>query len=296
MPRPPARAIIGGMVKTPAGKKPAPRKSSSAKNLATAEAGEAESAALTPRQQRFVEEYLVDLNGTQAAIRAGYSARTANEQAARLLANVSVRSAIERGKSEVAARTGASVDELVSRMRQIILADPRELVKIKTGCCRYCYGDGHQYQRSEDERAYDLERWLMKGKAESDFDEKGGSGFNPALRPVEACPVCGGDGESRVVPLDTSTLSPGAALLYAGAKQTKYGLEVQMVSKEAMYEKLMRHLGGYAKDNEQAGKAIGAAVKELNDSERAVRMARMFEGNPGALVAMLQSFAQKAKA
>ena len=148
-------------------------------------------------------------------------------------------------------------------MRQIILADPRELVKIKTGCCRYCYGDGHQYQRSEDERAYDLERWLMKGKAESDFDEKGGSGFNPALRPVEACPVCGGDGESRVVPLDTSTLSPGAALLYAGAKQTKYGLEVQMVSKEAMYEKLMRHLGGYAKDNEQAGKGIADLAKAI---------------------------------
>ncbi len=252
------------MVKTPAGKKPAPRKSSSAKNLATAKAGaRAESAALTPRKQRFVEEYLLDLNGTQAAIRAGYSAHTANEQAARLLANVSVRSAIERGKSDVAARTGASVDELVSRMRQIILADPRELVKIKTGCCRYCYGDGHQYQRSEDERAYDLERWLMKGKAESTFDEKGGSGFNPALRPVDTCPVCGGDGESRVVPLDTSTLSPGAALLYAGAKQTKYGLEVQMVSKEAMYEKLMRHLGGYAKDNEQAGKGIADLAKAI---------------------------------
>ena len=263
MPRPTARATIGGMVKNPAGKKPAPRKSSRSKNLATAEAGEAESAALNPKQQRFVEEYLVDLNGTQAAIRAGYSAHTANEQAARLLANVSVRSAIARGKSDVAARTGASVDELVSRMRQIILADPRELVKIKTGCCRYCYGHGHQYQRSEDERAYDLERWLMKGKAESDFDEKGGSGFNPALRPVETCPVCGGDGESRVVPLDTSTLSPGAALLYAGAKQTKYGLEVQMVSKEAMYEKLMRHLGGYAKDNEQAGKGIADFAKAI---------------------------------
>ena len=263
MPRPTARATIGGMVKTPAGKKPATRKSSSEKNLATAKAGEAESAALNPKQQRFVEEYLVDLNGTQAAIRAGYSAHTANEQAARLLANVSVRSAIARGKSDVAARTGASVDELVSRMRQIILADPRELVKIKTGCCRYCYGHGHQYQRSEDERAYDLERWLMKGKAESDFDEKGGSGFNPALRPVDTCPVCGGDGESRVVPLDTSTLSPGAALLYAGAKQTKYGLEVQMVSKEAMYEKLMRHLGGYAKDNEQAGKGIADLAKAI---------------------------------
>ena len=52
---------------------------------------------LTPRQARFVKEYLVDLNGTQAAIRAGYSSRTANEQAARLLANISVKAAVEAG-------------------------------------------------------------------------------------------------------------------------------------------------------------------------------------------------------
>jgi hypothetical protein len=48
---------------------------------------------LTPKQRRFVDEYLVDLNATQAAIRAGYSPRTANEQGARLLANASVAAA-----------------------------------------------------------------------------------------------------------------------------------------------------------------------------------------------------------
>ena len=49
---------------------------------------------MTPKR-RFVDEYLVDLNATQAAIRAGYSARTANEQGARLLANASVAAAAE---------------------------------------------------------------------------------------------------------------------------------------------------------------------------------------------------------
>lgn len=52
---------------------------------------------LTPKQQRFVQEYLKDLNGTQAAIRAGYSPRTANEQAARLLAKVSVATLVSDG-------------------------------------------------------------------------------------------------------------------------------------------------------------------------------------------------------
>lgn len=43
--------------------------------------------ALTPKQQRFVEPFLLDLNATQAAIRAGYSERTANQQSPRLLEN-----------------------------------------------------------------------------------------------------------------------------------------------------------------------------------------------------------------
>lgn len=50
---------------------------------------------MTPKQERFVAEYVKDLNGTQAATRAGYSARTANEQGARLLANASVSQAIQ---------------------------------------------------------------------------------------------------------------------------------------------------------------------------------------------------------
>ena len=54
--------------------------------------------ALTPKQQRFVEEYLIDLNATQAAIRAGYSAKTAKQQGQRLLTNVDVQTAVESGR------------------------------------------------------------------------------------------------------------------------------------------------------------------------------------------------------
>lgn len=56
--------------------------------------------ALTPKQQRFVEEYLIDLNATQAAIRAGYSADTADVQGPRLLGNVRVMEAINALKAE----------------------------------------------------------------------------------------------------------------------------------------------------------------------------------------------------
>ena len=92
-------------------------------------------------------------------------------------------------------------------------------------------------------------------------------------------------------------LSDDMAAAIASVEIDEYGkVKYKLWDKGAAQEKLAKYLGLYAKDNEQAGKALGAAVKELNDSERAVRMARMFEGNPGALVAMLQSFAQKAKA
>ncbi|WP_093231797.1 terminase small subunit [Thermoflavimicrobium dichotomicum] len=60
---------------------------------------------LTPKQQRFVEEYLIDLNATQAAIRAGYSKKTAEAIASRLLRNVKVQTAIQQAKKERSERT-----------------------------------------------------------------------------------------------------------------------------------------------------------------------------------------------
>lgn len=54
---------------------------------------------LTPRQEAFVQEYLIDLNATQAATRAGYSVKTANEQGARLLANARVAARVAEAKT-----------------------------------------------------------------------------------------------------------------------------------------------------------------------------------------------------
>jgi phage terminase small subunit len=57
------------------------------------------SSSLTPKQSRFVEEFLLDLNAKQAAIRAGYSLKTAKQQASRLLTNVDVAAAADKGKA-----------------------------------------------------------------------------------------------------------------------------------------------------------------------------------------------------
>ena len=59
---------------------------------------------LTAKQERFVEEDIVDLNATQAAIRAGYSPKTANREGSRLLSNVDIQAAVSEGMDEDAAQ------------------------------------------------------------------------------------------------------------------------------------------------------------------------------------------------
>ena len=74
---------------------------------------------LTPKQRRFVDEYLIDLNATQAAIRAGYSEKTANEQGARLLVNVSILTAIQAAQVARQERTELTQDEVVNDFREL---------------------------------------------------------------------------------------------------------------------------------------------------------------------------------
>ena len=71
---------------------------------------------MTPKQQRFVEEFAVDLNATQAAIRSGYSAKTAAQQAARLLTNVKVRAGVAARQSESAERLNLSKDWVLKQL------------------------------------------------------------------------------------------------------------------------------------------------------------------------------------
>jgi len=83
---------------------------------------------LTARQSRFVDEYLKDLNGTQAAIRAGYSERTANEQSARLLAKVSVQQAVESRKAQRCERTKIDADYVLHRLVEIDQMDVLDIL------------------------------------------------------------------------------------------------------------------------------------------------------------------------
>lgn len=83
--------------------------------------------ALTPKQRCFVAEYLIDLNATQAAIRSGYSAKTANEQGAQLLSKAHVREAIDAGKSKRSEKLDVDAEFVLQRLVAEVNADLADL-------------------------------------------------------------------------------------------------------------------------------------------------------------------------
>lgn len=79
---------------------------------------------LTRRQQRFVDEYLIDLNATQAAIRAGYSAKTAPQAASRLLTNVEIAATVNKTMGERAEKLEITAASITTRL--VAIADKAE--------------------------------------------------------------------------------------------------------------------------------------------------------------------------
>jgi len=85
---------------------------------------------LTPKQKRFVAEYLIDLNATQAAIRAGYSKNTAVAQGGRLLANVNIAAAVQRGAERREKRTEITQDKVLRELAAIGFYDISDFAKV----------------------------------------------------------------------------------------------------------------------------------------------------------------------
>jgi len=203
---------------------------------------------LTDKQRLFVREYLVDLNATQAAIRAGYSADTADVQGPRLLGNVRVSEAIDDALTKREQRIEITQDMVLQRWWAIANADPNDLVHLRRLCCRYCFGYDHHYQWLDEAEYQAAVRREMKASKEEDREpllpsDAGGYGFDKTLRPHPKCPQCGGEGRLSVYMEDTKHTTPEGRLLYAGIKETKDGIEIKMRNQDKALELVARHLG-----------------------------------------------------
>ena len=83
---------------------------------------------MTEKQQRFVDEYLIDLNATQAAIRAGYSVKTAKDIGCQNLAKLNIQQAISEKMAERSKRTGVNQDRIVLELAKIAFVNAVDVI------------------------------------------------------------------------------------------------------------------------------------------------------------------------
>jgi phage terminase small subunit len=84
-------------------------------------------AGFTPKQERFIEEYLRDFNATQAAIRAGYKPRTAYSTGQENLKKPEIAEAIAARRARLAEEAGVTAERVVRELGRIAFFDPRRL-------------------------------------------------------------------------------------------------------------------------------------------------------------------------
>lgn len=197
---------------------------------------------LTAQQRRFVAEYLKDGNATQAAIRAGYSKKSAEQIGYQLLQKTSVAQAIAQQQKASIARTLGGADEVLAQMWQLATFDANQLSQYRRGACRYCWGFGHQYQW-RDMVEFEEKRLEATERDKREPVDVGGYGYDHTREPNPGCPRCNGDGIGQPYFPDTRKLPPVSRLAYSGVKVGKNGVEITAISRERMFEAVMKRLG-----------------------------------------------------
>ncbi|HCB0413121.1 TPA: terminase small subunit [Klebsiella pneumoniae] len=194
---------------------------------------------LSPKVKRFIAEYLKDQNATAAAERAGYSDPNYGRQ---LLTNPNVAQAIAQQQRASIVRTLGSADEVLEQMWRLATFDANQLSQYRRGSCRYCWGFGHQYQWRDAVEYEEKRLEALEHKRREPLDI-GGYGYDHTRAPNPECPRCNGDGIGQPFFADTRKLAPDAALAYSGVKLGKNGVEITAISRERMYEAVMKRLG-----------------------------------------------------
>lgn len=194
---------------------------------------------LSPKVKHFIAEYLKDQNATAAAERAGYSDPNYGRQ---LLTNPNVAQAIAQQQKASIERTLGSADEVLAQMWQLATFDANQLSQYRRGACRHCWGFGHQYQW-RDMVEFEEKRLEATERDKREPVDAGGYGYDHNREPNPECPRCNGDGVGQPYFADTRKLPPGAALAYSGVKLGKNGVEITAISRERMYEAVMKRLG-----------------------------------------------------
>jgi phage terminase small subunit len=178
--------------------------------------------ALTSKQAKFVQEYLIDLNATQAAKRAGYSEKTAEQQGYQLLQNPSVAASLEKAMERRAIRTEISADRVLNELAKIGFVDIRKAVR---------WGSRFVARPPEDGTS---------GEGEALEDQPHGGALKRSRK---------ADDESdayyvtSIELADSDELDEATAAAVSEVSQTKEGVRIKFHDKQAALVSMGRHLG-----------------------------------------------------
>lgn len=235
---------------------------------------------MTPKREAFAQHYVANGNAAAAYrhafnVRAGTKTTSVEVNAAKVMADTQVALRIDQLRNEADAAAAATRDPetgvgtltwALDRLTQTATADPRELIGLRVGACRHCWGQGHAYHwraREYVEAVNEAERQRLRDPTVPIPDASGGLDFNATKPPHPDCPECHGEGLERVVPRDTDKLSDQALLLYGGVKRKRDGsIEIVMADRGKALELAVRMLGGFH-DNVKVGGTIGQLVKMI---------------------------------
>jgi len=104
---------------------------------------------LTPKQKKFCQEYMIDSNGTQAAIRAGYSKKTAREQACRQLTKVHVLQRMKELQDQAKKRNDIDIDWCLKKLKAIVEDDSNDRVAAVDKIIKHLGG----YEKNNDQKS-----------------------------------------------------------------------------------------------------------------------------------------------
>lgn len=212
------------------------------------------------RVPRFVEEYCKDRNGTQAAIRAGYTANddAAGVTAVRLLADTRVQAMIAEQMALVSQEATVEAADILREYLALATADASKIMHVRRVNCRYCWGVAHSYQwkaREYAEACDAASKPAKRGEEPAPFpDCSGGFGFRNNAEPNPACPECNGEGHEDIFFRDTEGLTGPERKLIAGIKRTKDGLEVKLRDQDGALKILAQYAGLLIERKELTGK------------------------------------------
>ena len=184
-------------------------------------------AKLNARQQRFCDEYLIDLNATQAAIRAGYTEKYANTNAPKLLQNTTIQAYIEKRKQDRIERTEITQDMVLRELANIAFSNVADYAGI-------------------------VEKELTEEREGTEYPVYDYDGKPVTYRTVE--------------PVLTADLTENQKRALAVIKKGRDGFEIKTYDKIRALELLGKHLGMFTDKVEVSGE-VNNPMAELTTEE-----------------------------